>query len=117
MAERGDYELRGLSLVGRDANTINCYGKLRKGAQKVKHSDGRRRASRDLRCDPLNKKLKPEHRAPASAARLTSFLPDIEGAQNSSDAASGVLMEVDVVELEFFTSKYDHINNQVNLRH
>ncbi|GBP63361.1 hypothetical protein EVAR_56472_1 [Eumeta japonica] len=40
---------------------------------KGKRSDGRRRAFRGLRCDPLNKKLKPERRA-AAPARPTSFL-------------------------------------------
>ncbi|GBP65781.1 hypothetical protein EVAR_30839_1 [Eumeta japonica] len=36
---------------------------LQKGAPKATRSAGRRRASRGLRCDPLNKKLKPERRA------------------------------------------------------
>ncbi|GBP83551.1 hypothetical protein EVAR_65639_1 [Eumeta japonica] len=55
---RGSLCRRGGRLTKRvEGNTVI------KGYAKGKRSAGRRRASRGLRCDPLNKKLKPERRA------------------------------------------------------
>ncbi|GBP72640.1 hypothetical protein EVAR_83150_1 [Eumeta japonica] len=45
-----------------DKEQVSQEIKSHKRARKGKRSDGRRRAFRGLRCDPLNKKLKPERR-------------------------------------------------------